>query len=1408
MTFEAIPTAEGVTAVASYGPTATLFTLSRNHSIQQYDITPNQTPVLVAAVQHVPANTPPTPPTMLDEPHNRHGEPNTAVSTEAPVLPLYSDVESSADEGAAMSPLQKIAHEMDSLDAFESELRDQLMPLSPVSSRASSVSSRSSRGSKRGRKYLYDKPDSSRASTTSGFDGTEFSFGESVRKGHESISIRSVSQTSRSHQPRRTPNLRQELPRSPDEGDQVASMDLFPYIKSRLQEVAFRTPHYGTAARTPELLRREMLSVVFGWNDDIQDLIRDELARHPPGSASGVLLSKWLGDVGADSMTSMIGSESMTSSDWMLLALSSIGQESQKKVGEAFVQRLLEKGDIHPAVAILLGLGEFNDAIEVYVSQNSWMEAVLLTCLTCPSDWGRQSFLIRKWGEAAMQQGQPELAVRCFSCTSIETTEPWFSPRAQQDAAYAAQQQRLTAPLSAGVPQSPPNSPPSATPSDRIRAKNASLKLITTFGDKGAPLSVNQVAATPMDESALSPGGHTSWRQKPRAFRDPYSAHTATPGGFVNKKHLPSKGDIERAKKQAAELATPMTAARDFAPRPTGKSSHSRRASASTTSSVPEPTTALAPGGRDDGRLPSPGPDVLERLREHSDSNMSRSRKPSLASIHVVDTKYDASMSPAPSTGYDGSMYTTATERTRQDAPSPPLTGNKTRAINEYISSVEQARNAAREERAQSRAGSRAPSRTGRGEERRRDENRAGRAVSRGRGESSTRLIKPAKRSPSSPVPMSPEEVAQAKVEPATTDDESFYKIVSPVESHKSVRSTKFESKKKRSSPPDLRLGVDSQGGRGRSKSRPAEVTMRSPSLPPPKSPGMLPPEDLGDTNSDGHFRLRAMSASRRPGEDLQSRRSTSHSRRARSSSRRPAPREESIDGPRTSMADDNESESSLTMASEAGRRKPRGLSRKQLAAKELQERRMSLARRPSAPAIPLPGKNQPMSATRPGLSPRSHTELGDNPASFLPPVSRSQTVDPDAMSKYNKSKVAMPSIGLPATPRAMRHPRYMTSDPNERDAPPVPDIPGNIGDLGGSRTESSGSQTTGLNVESNISSSLQSAGSPPTETEDIGPLLPSTVFGQKGPQAPDRSMSAPPEKMGGNAYPVYNAGSPSSSNRGHMRKISPPEIQKIPEAPSRPFSIDEALYSSNDQDVIIIPEENDEPRQPVLPELQHLAGPPPPPPPPMFQPPDEGQRGSDVINIAIDDTPVVDVPETLPASTFPTTLPSTSYPMPMERAVTASPSMQRKARGSVSESFGSRFKGVTERMRSQSRGGTASHSISPPMAESYNTNRPYETVLPQMPAHNISYEGLNRAKSPYEQAMASGPQDQQTAPPPPPPPAPPRPGMDGKLQETAIPPQNLPRSQSTTGYRSQREIRANMPPESLQHGAYSGGFL
>ena len=1439
--------------MANYGPTATLFTLSRSHIVQQFDMAPNSVAMQVASVQHVPANTPPTPPTTLDEGKGFYNG-SESTNSDAPILPTISNTEeSSADEAAYLSPIQKIAQEMESL---ESEIRDKVMPLSPTSSRASSASSRSSGARRRGRKYLYDRPNSSQASSHSGYEPTEFSLGTvSTRPKHESISIRSVSSFASASNPRYRPTtLRKEIMRSPQETHDTAAMELFPNTKSRLRGVPFRTPHYGDLARTPDLLQREMLSVVFGWDDTAEALVREEMESHRPGSASAVLLSKWLGDIGGDAMASMVGSESMTSSDWMLLALSSIGADSQKKVGEAFVQRLLEKGDVHPAVAILIGLGEHNDAIEVYVSQQCWVEAVLLTCLTCPADWGRISYLIRKWGEAAVLKGRAELAVRCFSCTSIETSEPWFSPRAQ-DAVYAAQQQRLTQPPSGAT--SPQASPPSRSASGRLTAKNASLKLITTFGDKGIPVGTEAatplggVGVTPIAQSAmpsaLSPTvADASWQQRPRTVRDPSSARTATPGGFSRRKRLPSRTDIERAKQEAATLATPITASRDYVPpMPAG---HSRRTSS--VGSSQGPTTAmksavqvdrLAPESalRSESYLPSPAQGVFTRLKETQARHGSTERKPEGLAVHVVETRYTDNLSPGPGTG--GSS--------RPGALSPPLTDGsmrsaKGRAINEYISSVEEARDNAREKRTRSRP---------RGDSQKRENSRPGRGTSRPREPSETRgrhnvrYIKPAKRSPSSPVPMSPEEIALAsnasKVEPATTDDESFYKLASPVDSHKSMRSARSEPKPERRRPslasategappvpvavakpvsrgasrhrsPD-RERLQADNFRGRPEQRVLGSAARSPSSPLPMSSDQQNNPELDETNSDGRrVRLRAGSRSE---EASTSRRAGSRGNGSRSTSRKPVLENESSLGMPVSQFTDSSlglptsqiSKSSLTDASQlssvsgSSSLYPRSLSRKELAARELEERRLSLARRPSAPSIPLPSDLQ--ISNRPGIGGRSLTELGNSPTSFSPPFSRSQTVDPDAMAKYNRmTAVSTPTqpIGLPATPRAMRHPRYMGTDFKGDNTPPVPEIPDNASQL--SSIGSNLSQMTGSNVESNLTSNLTShltsnisqvasnisqvtsnssqvtsnmSQLTSSEVDDgVAPLLPSTVFGQKG--GPNRSASAPPDHISG-GLPVYMQGLSGTARRlSHMRKISPPDAAQMAKSPiASVSSIDEALAGADQ--IIIVPEGFEEP--PVLPELQHLNGPPPPPPPPtMYSQPGQ-TRGSGVISIAIDDNP---------------TPGADNYPQPMERATTTSPQSHRRGRGSVSETFGSRFRGFGDRMRSTSRNRTKS-------PQDYKPS-PYETVLPPFPYQHQRGDSVGtRAKSPYEQAMAD-----QLPPPPPPPPQAPLSAVDGRINEFTIPPSQLPRSASASGgYRHPKEIRANYPPDTLQSGA-SGGFL
>ena len=407
VTCESVPTVDGVVGMANYGPTSTLFTIGQNHTVQQYDINPQGTPLLVKDVQHIPANTPPSPPSSIREPPVTVEITSESAYTLPSVLPVVSDTEGSESENNAMSPLQKFTREMDKMEerraesaAEDLERRDTLAPLSPSSSRTSSVSSRSSRGRRGQPAYLYDQPLSSRASTLSQDNGTEFSFGQSLsRGGRESMSIRSSTSF-------RSSRLRQEVPRSPEDAAKPQLVDLFPLTKSRLRDVPFQVPRYGQGPRTPDLLRKEMFRIVFGWDHDAEQLVRNErkhnkspskmiqrcidnflVSHHRPGSGVAILLSKWLGDLGPGSMVDMMGTQSMTSSDWMLVALSSIEKSSQKQVGEAFVHRLLEKGDIHPAVAIYLGLGEYHDAIETYVSQKFFLEALLLTCLYYPSDW-------------------------------------------------------------------------------------------------------------------------------------------------------------------------------------------------------------------------------------------------------------------------------------------------------------------------------------------------------------------------------------------------------------------------------------------------------------------------------------------------------------------------------------------------------------------------------------------------------------------------------------------------------------------------------------------------------------------------------------------------------------------------------------------------------------------------------------------------------------------------------------------------------------------------------------------------------------------------------------------------------------------------------------------------------------
>ncbi|KAF4554790.1 Hypothetical protein D9617_3g018580 [Elsinoe fawcettii] len=1241
---------EGLTSICNFGTTSALFTVHNNWVIQQWDINPDGDAFLVKSVQHIPANVPPSPPGSIGD---------SKGTTLPPVMPTFSESEASESEkSSTMSPLQRIAREMDELEE-ERERRDRLAPLSPGSSRSSTSSKSSGR---RLPNYLYDKP-SSRASSASRESGTEFSMSmiQSLPRQRESTSVRSSTSY-------RSSLLRKEVMRSPDDPTPTEILDLFPVTRSRLQDVVFRAPDYGEGTRTPDLLRKEMLNVVFGWKDDIRPLIQDEMVRHSAGSSRAVLLAKWLGELGSDSMISMMGSDSMSSSDWMLLALGSIGKDSQKKVGEAFVQRLLEKGDIHPAVAILLGLGEFDDAIEAYVSQRCFMEALLLTCLTMPANWERQCFLLRKWGEVAVKTGSPELAVRIFSCTSEETTGPWFSPRAQ-DAVYTAQKEQVLGPAS----MSPPGSPPSAGPSARFNAKNASLKLITTFGNKGAPLLTKTDDITPMNsigggitpiaQSALSPGGQSTWLRENRRDRDPASARsarTATPGAF-SRKRLPS-----REQKLRTPQETPQTASRDFAistitdDGPATVLKTHRRVSSLGGPALPETLSPAKyqPGDRkvsDPGYLPSPAAGVFSRLQDEAHArNGSRDRMPDGLEVKVYQTYADGTASPALSTHATSrsglSMSSNLTGRS--GATSPPLTAGsatssvKGRARDPYINSLEQARITARATRDRSKV--RAESKTRRKKDR-----------SESRGRNDVKYIRPAKRSPSSPVPMSPDEVLAA-TQAAAASRESVEHVTPPVEGPRTRdRSRQPGRERSRARSPD-KLTT----GRGRSDQRQDGSMARSPSSPLPKSKNMVDRQD-GGTNSDGQ-RVRL-----------------------RSSSRKPPP--SAVSTSRVPMLDDD---SHKAVREDSGLGLPEAryaLSRKELAAKELEERRLSLARRPSAPAIPMPSEL----ARRPNMAPRYHTELGESPTSFLPPYSnnpsRSQSVDPDAMSRPNIRAGSTPNIaiGLPATPKAMMHPRYMAE--SRESIPEVPPIP---------RLHDS------------------------PQEDQLGPLLPSTTYSHPVPEP--RCASAPIERN--DIHPAYRGSKPTiplpassfrrNSFRSHARSqthdgpMIPTPHQRSP--PIVTASIDETLASDpiNVRTVDLDP--------PLLPELQHLAGPPPPPPipPPLSFAEEEGRSST---HEGYSSAGTIDI------SLDPSTSPSqTRAHLPDQRASTASPTQQhRRGRASISDSksFGNRIRTVTERMRSTSRSNNKSPTISGPMNAVGTTiathaQSPYESIPPPVPSH------------------------------------------------------------------------------------------
>lgn len=1404
----------------------------------------------MANVQH-PANLlPPSPPVSIEE--QKKGLASNASSLSE--IPINVDVSESDEDH--MSPLARIAREMDKLEERQQYGPDRSGALSPVSSQASSTS-RSSAGSRPFRRHGHGSVLSKGYS-----DHTLMSPGSSMHSKEPSISSRdsySVSSMSSSSQisgrsrPRPS-RLRQEVIRSPEE---KVIVDLFKFTKSRLSDIPYAHPQVlNNKNMTHNDLRRQMLNTIFGWNGEAEDLVRDELNRHPMGSPNRLLLTKWLGDIDTDIMAS--SSESMTASDWMLLALSGIGgQTSQQKVARAYVQRLLEKGDVHTAATIMIGMGDQNDAIEIYVSHRRYMEALILTCMVYPADWGRQTQLLRKWGEWAVQHSQQQLAIRCFSCTGSEISEPLASPNAQT----------ITfSPSQSSIPEmlSPPLSPPGVVPRgpQRNMAKTAALKLVTSFGDKnskskffGADDERTPLGGigTPIADSALSPSGDSGTaflRPGQRSvFNTPASARTATPGGYTRQR-LPSIGEMPTDVTPIIKMPTvTMPTPRDQTANDAIALAHQRKSSQPETlqlsSAIYQPTRAATASPmmqrvpRVANPLPSPSPDTFTQIKAESRTrNGSRGRKPDGLQIQwppmesIITGDYmttpdlsTASARPTPTArSVAGSVSSISTggrsyRSLGRAGDASPMTG---RSLDPYISSLDAASHYAKQKAKQERQASRDKAKSSRG--RSSSGTRKPREASLDRGRSGVPYIKPAKRSPTSPVPMSPEDLrdlgavgfGDGPLE--TSSVTSDYKHRPRDGSQATARpGSKASSRIRRMSPEPLKFASDSRpasrlanrqasrrtspdpslrskDGRGRSKARDGSV-LRSPSSPLPMSTEAAKyrrdEDDMDDhkaARSDRErFRSRQRSTSRLRDKGPSRHASPERKHRDRSTSRAPTGRASTRPEDESRRKAGNPSHTwslSDLKAGDLSQMKTERQLKKESAARELEERRRSLARRPSAPPILHPEQLSPPLSRPVSRSDLLRSSTYPSPRDI---PTRSQTVSPESQrlspayygqsisrsqSTVHQRETSTPQIGLPATPKAMQHPKY---DPEGKDIPDVPHIPESYTPIP--------QMSMGSLNEIAYNNAFENLAPLPKTT--FAPL-PKTTYQAAPRHLPPRSMSAPiPEEPMGSpralpaalpTHPAFQAGLPPSNRRGtaDYRQSNLPPARKINPGDAAPGTLgyearnNFAVYSNNimnmggidetieaserDQNNLIPPPPPPPPAPPILRELQHLAQPPPPPPPPLYRGAyaaadtnslvsgvSLGSQGSGVIEIVMDDDEepsqtiqVQSLPQPSQSQNQQIPPPPPPPPASFRQSLQAQPpqggnsSILGHSRGrSVNDnSITGRISRATERMRSASRGRNGASPQANRTRSPLDVS-PYESVPPSQWGLGVDANGM-----------------------------------------------------------------------------------
>ncbi|KAJ6264956.1 hypothetical protein Dda_1110 [Drechslerella dactyloides] len=450
VTWEGVMNKANILALTVYGPKGLMFAIDRQQNVQQYNLYP---PQLMANVQHLPANAPPSPPNSVSHDQSRPGS-NRAMDNERPESQRSVGMERSDSKASKFSqdagaraiaaikrdetrtPLGQIAHELEMLEEMEkSHLK------STGLSRSDSMQSNGTGHHKTGSVASSIKSYNSgtgMSDTTSLASPRAFEDLATPRRFHplsQEIGMSPITpkapanalqpvpyaQRNVNGDPLPTPGLPptngefydEQLHLVPPAGE----LELFPNLKDKLFTIIYKTPMKNGGPKYDDEKRREMFSSVFGFEGDAESLIREEIAQHPARSLQSLILRLWLHDLDANALNVLMGSETLVPSDWLFIALSAMGgQKSWQQTVRVFIMRLIQKGDVHNAVMCFLMIGERDQAIEHYVSNKKYMEAVLLTALFY-KEWRRLAVLVKKWGEHAAENGEGGLAMRCFAIT-------------------------------------------------------------------------------------------------------------------------------------------------------------------------------------------------------------------------------------------------------------------------------------------------------------------------------------------------------------------------------------------------------------------------------------------------------------------------------------------------------------------------------------------------------------------------------------------------------------------------------------------------------------------------------------------------------------------------------------------------------------------------------------------------------------------------------------------------------------------------------------------------------------------------------------------------------------------------------------------------------------------------------